>query len=130
MISLAEWCKSNDRQDIIDKWSERNIISPLDLGYSSAKKVWWKCSLGHEYKATLTSRVIKGKQRNGCPVCANKVILKGYNDLETIYLHIAKEWDIGKNNGLLPFNIIPGLLQDLMILKRYFLKLLQNGILH
>ena len=86
--------------------------------------------MGHEYKATLTSRVIKGKQRNGCPVCANKVILKGYNDLETIYLHIAKEWDIGKNNGLLPFNIIPGLLQDLMILKRYFLKLLQNGILH
>lgn len=47
MISLAEWCKSNDRQDIIDKWSERNTISPFDLGYSSAKKVWWKCDKGH-----------------------------------------------------------------------------------
>lgn len=253
MISLAEWCKSNDRQDIIDKWSERNTISPFDLGYSSAKKVlwkcdkghtweatpnkmvrrtslgcpycanqkiiagfndlqsknpeianewhptkngalqpnevaehsnkyvwwlcpkgheykaminmrtgdnrkrgcpfcankrilrgfndleticpeiaaewhptkngnlkpcdvgagssrevWWKCPLGHEYKASLNSRVIKGKPKNGCPVCANKVILIGYNDLGTLFPYIAKEWDVKKNDGLLPSDIIPG----------------------
>lgn len=28
--------------------------------------------------------------RNGCPVCANKVIIKGINDLWTTHPHIAK----------------------------------------
>ena len=44
----------------------------------------WKCSLGHIWKAPMQSRtnVIRA---SGCPVCTNRKILRGYNDLATLF---------------------------------------------
>jgi DNA-directed RNA polymerase subunit RPC12/RpoP len=66
----------------------------------SNKAVWWKCKKGHSWKATVNSRSRKGKGRKqggGCPYCAGKKVLAGFNDLETLNPVVAGEWDNGKN---------------------------------
>ena len=75
-------------------WKPQNFTS------SSGKKVWWKCKKGHEWQATIASRT----SGTGCPICVNKTILIGYNDLLTINPKLANEWDFEKNVGLKPEN--------------------------
>ena len=43
----------------------------------------------------------------GCPYCAGKKVLKGYNDLKTVNPTLAKEWNYEKNNGLTPEDVMP-----------------------
>ena len=40
----------------------------------SHKKVWWRCSENHVWKAVVYSRT--SDKRCGCPVCAGKVSQK------------------------------------------------------
>jgi len=65
----------------------------------SGRRVKWKCSLGHKWVAVLWSRS-NGK---GCPVCANKKVQVGFNDLATTHPEIAVQAD-GSN----PTTIIAG----------------------
>ena len=58
---------------------------------------------GHEWNAVIASRT-KG---SGCPVCSNKKVLTGYNDLATTYPELATEWHPTKNGDLKPTDIIP-----------------------
>jgi hypothetical protein len=46
----------------------------------------WKCSRGHTWKAACSSR-----SRNGCPVCGNKEVLIGFNDIFTTHPELAKQ---------------------------------------
>jgi len=45
-------------------------LTPQMVPPGSSKKVWWKCSDGHEWKALVSSRT--GPQKCGCPVCAGR----------------------------------------------------------
>jgi hypothetical protein len=72
----------------------------------SNKRLEWKCSLGHLWKAQPWERT--GKNKTGCPVCANKKVLAGFNDLKKRYPSIADEaygWD--------PETIMPGSVKKL-----------------
>ena len=91
--------------EIAKEWNyEKNgDLNPEYFSYGSNKKVWWKCDKGHEWLASVGSRTGKGK--NGCPFCSNKYLLKGFNDLETRYPEIAKEWNYEKNGNLTPDEI-------------------------
>ncbi|MCR5146754.1 MAG: hypothetical protein K6B70_05375 [Clostridia bacterium] len=71
----------------------KNELRPNELTSGSNKKVWWLCGLNHSYEANVANRV-KG---TGCPYCANKKVLKGYNDLITTNPSLAKEWNYKKN---------------------------------
>lgn len=73
------------------------------IGVNSAKKAWWKCEKGHEWEATVASR----NHGNGCPVCANRVIIPGDNDLATKAPGLLKDWDYRKNK-IHPTAISPG----------------------
>ena len=53
-----------------------------NISYGSTKKVLWKCNLGHIYEAAPNHRT---SSNTGCPYCANKKILKGYNDVVSLY---------------------------------------------
>ena len=70
---------------------------------NSDKKVWWKCSKGHEWEATIINR----NKGTGCPYCASQKILRGYNDLQTVNPDLAKEWNYNKNFGLTPMDVMP-----------------------
>ncbi len=39
-----------------------------DISIGSERKVWWKCSEGHSWKAIVNSRT----RGNGCPLCSNR----------------------------------------------------------
>jgi hypothetical protein len=60
---------------------------------SSGRKAWWKCTLGHTWRATVDSRT--RENASGCPYCANKAVLPGFNDLTTTHPALAAEWDHG-----------------------------------
>ena len=92
--------------DLALEWNyEKNDgLAPADVLPGSHKKVWWQCSDGHEWQAVISSRT-KG---NGCPYCAGKKVLKGYNDLDTVNPELALEWNYEKNDGLTPADVLPG----------------------
>lgn len=79
-------------------------VIPQGLSTGSERVVWWKCQHGHEYQMSVYART-KAKQ---CPICSNKRVLSGYNDLATTHPHIAAEWDYERNSDLLPTNITYG----------------------
>lgn len=62
---------------------------PGTVTYGSQKKQRWKCDLGHTWEAGPTSRA-RGR---GCPVCAGRTLLQGFNDLLSQFPEIAKEAD-------------------------------------
>ena len=92
---MAEWNweKNNERD-----------FDPETLTFGSKKKVWWKCSKGHEWQATISNR----NRGNGCPYCAGNSVLKGYNDLQTLNSDLANEWNFEKNDVLTPIDVTPG----------------------
>jgi len=54
----------------------------------SHKKLSWRCELGHTWKAIVSSR-----KRNNCPVCANRAVVPGFNDLATLFPELSREAD-------------------------------------
>ena len=63
--------------------------NPSEFTSGSGKKLLWKCSLGHNWEATVANRT-KG---SGCGVCANYIIVSGVNDLATLYPRLAIQAD-------------------------------------
>jgi plastocyanin len=55
---------------------------------STTKVLQWKCLQGHVYEARPQYRTVR---KQGCPVCAGKRVVKGFNDLATTYPDIASE---------------------------------------
>ena len=49
--------------------------------------------MGHSYFASIAS-LVSGR---GCPICAGKFVLPGYNDLASKYPEILSTWDYHKN---------------------------------
>lgn len=77
-------------------------LAPGDVTPFSNKKIWWKCSRGHEWEAII------GDRTNGtnCPYCGNKKACKD-NCLATINPALAEEWHPTKNGKLTPEDVTP-----------------------
>ena len=83
--------------DIAKEWSDKNIgLTPQDVSYGSNKIVWWIGNCGHEWEAAVKARTTK---EEGCPYCAGKRVLVGFNDLGTLHPELAEEWS-EKNTDL------------------------------
>ena len=46
-------------------YNKNTDVQPTELTKGSNQKVWWRCSKGHEWQASVSSRV----RGNGCPHC-------------------------------------------------------------
>ena len=81
--------------EIASEWSEKNLpLKPDEVNAKSRKNVWWKCrKCGNEWKSVINARV-KGTV---CPVCAEREVLAGYNDLATTDSQLLSEWDYEQN---------------------------------
>lgn len=99
------WCISNKKEYLLSEWNynKNGLLKPDAITHGSTKKVWWKCSKGHEWKASLNNR---SRDRN-CPICCNKVIVMGINDLETVIPQIVLIWNYDKNHTILPSEVSP-----------------------
>ena len=87
--------------NIAKEWhpTKNGNLTSQQVTHGSGKKVWWQCSkCGYEWKTSVLNRT---KGRN-CPLCSNKVVVYGKNDLATTHPEIAKEWHPTKNNNLKP----------------------------
>lgn len=92
---MAEW-----------DWDKNNAceLYPDKLSSGSNKKAYWKCSKSHEWREEIYKRS-HGKR---CPYCANKRVWIGYNDLNTLYPALAKEWNKDKNADIDINSVVPG----------------------
>lgn len=65
------------------------LVNPEDAALSagSNKQVWWRCDEDprHIWQASPNTR----KRSPGCPVCVNKVVIAGVNDLATTHPEMA-----------------------------------------
>ena len=92
--------------ELIPLWDyDKNTIDPHTLRPNSGRKMWWKCSLQHSWKARISDITIHGQR---CPYCAGQRVLYGFNDLETTFPEVAAEWDYEKNGDLTPRDVTRG----------------------
>lgn len=94
------------RPDLLEIWNnERNTsITAGQVTPGSNKKVWWKCKLGHEWMATVTSISNGGS----CPICNGRKVQADYNSLAALNPQLAKEWHPTKNKTLQPTQVTIG----------------------
>ena len=92
--------------ELIKEWHPTKNRDSLPEHYmgGSHEKVWWLCEKGHEWSAQIKSRA----SGVGCPYCAGKKVLVGFNDLQTKFPELAKEWHETKNGQLTPTQITYG----------------------
>ena len=84
-----------------------NNKSPGSISYGSGDEIYWQCTQcmygsDGEWLDTVKARTIRGRE-TGCPKCGynyvdgkyhkliNKTVVKGFNDLSTLYPELAKE---------------------------------------
>ena len=89
---MAEW-----------DWEKNNdlLLDPHMLTQGCHTMAWWKCTLGHSYESQIRNRA----NGIGCPYCAGKKVLIGYNDLETFYPEVASDWNYDRNGTLTPTTV-------------------------
>ena len=93
-------------------------LRPEDMSFGSNKKVWWlfpydvpmNYSVKHlrgkhydfEWQATIVER---NNRKRGCPYLSGNAVWKGFNDLQTVNLKLAKQWHPTKNGSLKPTEV-------------------------
>jgi hypothetical protein len=70
--------------DEVDGWD------PKTMWAGSYKKMGWICKQGHRWEASISNRT---RNSTGCPYCANRAVLIGFNDLATTHPDLASEAD-------------------------------------
>lgn len=89
---------SRMRPHLVSEWSDKNLpLTPDTVTFGSNKIVWWKGDCGHEWQTSIKARSA-GEQ---CPICSGARVLRGYNDFESKFPELAKEWS-PKNEPLRP----------------------------
>lgn len=93
--------------DIAAQWDEEKngALHPSNVTAGSNRRVWWQCEKGHSYRAVIAQRVQRG---DGCPYCANRKVLLGFNDLATAAPLVAKQWHETLNGALTPEMVTAG----------------------
>lgn len=81
---------------------EKNApMTPESVFAGTARKLWWRCELGHEWQASGNTRT----GGNGCAVCSGQRILVGFNDLGTVAPDVAATWHPALNAPLSPTDV-------------------------
>lgn len=94
--------------DLAKEWHPllNGTLKPSEVLPGSNRKVAWQCSkCGYVWEAQICNRAKLGR---GCPCCANKVAVKGVNDLATTHPEVAKEWYQPLNGDVTPYDVTHG----------------------
>lgn len=95
--------------NIAKQWhpTKNGELKPSNIGYGSARTVWWQCKdeSGHEWQTTVTARTNKKKKNKSvCPFCSNSRYGQT-NSLLAVHPEIAAEWHPSKNGELTPSQV-------------------------
>jgi glutaredoxin len=93
--------------DLMKEWDfQKNTkVNPRAILPKTNKKVWWICSEGHEWQASVNSRT---NMHSGCPYCSGRFAITGVNDLATTNPELLQEWSYEKNKDIQPTKIKAG----------------------
>lgn len=91
---------------LAEQWhpTKNHTLTPNQVLAGSARKVWWRCEKGHEWLASISAR----SRGSGCPICSNRLIIPGVNDLASAYPYLATQWLQEKNGTLRPEQVAVG----------------------
>ena len=105
--SLREFCAENGRDELLRQWdTEKNGgKTPDDVSSGSSAMAWWRCDKGHSFPMRIAFRTTR---EQGCPYCAGRRVLTGFNDLAAIAPDVAAEWHPTLNGELRPEMIMAG----------------------
>lgn len=80
--------------------------SPYEISAGSDFKPWWQCKAGHEWRASVHTRVIG----TGCEKCARarQGAAAREESLAAIRPDLAAQWHPSRNGTLTPWDIKPG----------------------
>jgi len=78
-------------------------LKASDVFPGASRKVWWRCSKGHEWKADISMR---NRYHTKCPYCMNRKVLQGFNDLATTHPELAAQWHPTKNGDLRATDVV------------------------
>lgn len=93
--------------EIAAQWhpDKNGTLTPDQVTFASNRKVWWRCALGHAYQAAIGARTVR---QSGCPYCAGRKVLAGFNDLAHLEPELAAEWHPTLNGTLTPEMVTSG----------------------
>lgn len=88
----AQWVDIGDGRD------------PAHYTYGSSQVFTWQCDEhgDHQWDSKIKVRSMGA----GCPICANRIVLIGFNDLESKIPELAHQWDYVKNQPLTPSEVL------------------------
>lgn len=89
------WQERPDLEKYYD--TAKNIRSFNSYSYMSNEKAWWVCEEGHSFETMIMN--LSRREHFECPVCENRIIIKGFNDLESQYPDLAQEFHAIKNQA-------------------------------
>ncbi len=92
--------------ELAQEWDydKNGILKPYHVKEYSNIKVFWICHIcGWRWEAIIYNR----SRGRGCPNCAGKILIKGTNDLATMFPDIALQWDYDKNGEIKPDEVFP-----------------------
>ena len=92
----------SDYPHLVSEWhhTKNGNHSPADFLHGSNKKVWWICTRGHEWRASIVNRV----RERGCPYCSNRRACSD-NNLLVVNPQLAKYWS--PQNDIPPSQVLP-----------------------
>jgi hypothetical protein len=93
------------KPEVLRFWDwEKNDVEPSQVSRGSNSRHFFLCDLGHSYQMAVSSWTIPGR---GCPVCSNRRVLHGFNDLESQAPELARLWHPLRNGAVRPSDLVP-----------------------
>lgn len=84
-ILLSEW-----------DYEKNGDINPKSMPRNSHKYAWWICRFDNRHKWEVQI-IARAKDGRNCPVCNNRKIIVGVNDIPTTHPKLLDSWDYDKN---------------------------------
>lgn len=82
---------------------ELSAVDPLTIHPGSNKRLWWRCSAGHEFQAPVVSRV----RYQAYAKCQGRQA-SDTNNLQVTHPEVAADWHPTKNGELRPSDVVAG----------------------
>ncbi len=80
---------ASQRPDLAAEWDD-DRFGPETVTAGSNSSVSWRCGSGHTWMMSPNTRASGGQ---GCPVCAGRQVVPGFNDFASQCPDLLKEWD-------------------------------------
>jgi len=92
--------------ELMAEWhpKKNSSLEPRKLHPKTHKKVWWRCTRGHEWETSVANRTNRG---SGCPYCAGQLPSKEIN-LAVKHPDLVAEWHPTKNSQFKPEDFLSG----------------------